>query len=118
MFVPVLYVFVRGLQGGAASWMRLLDTRIPILLQRSLGLTLVVTILGVVLGVSSAWLVVRTDLPGKRTWQWLLALPMVIPPYIGAITYIILFGPRGWVRVPMFSIYSFSGVALVLTTFT
>ena len=109
MFLPIIYVIVRGLQGGKDRWLRLLDTRIPILLQNTLSLTLIVTIFAIIIGVSLAWLVIRTDLPGKKIWVWLLALPLVIPPYVGAITYIIIFGPTGWVRdwlgSPLFNMY-------------
>ncbi|KAB2951167.1 iron ABC transporter permease [Heliorestis acidaminivorans] len=122
MLVPLSYVFIRGIQGGVDRWLNLLDTRIPILLYNTLSLTIVVTFFAIVIGLSLAWLVIRTDLPGRKTWQWLLALPLLIPPYVGAITYIIIFGPRGWVRdwlgAPLFNIYDFWGVVFVLTMFT
>ncbi|QGG48485.1 ABC transporter permease [Heliorestis convoluta] len=122
MLVPILYVVIRGIQGGADRWLRLLDTRIPILLQNTLSLTFVVTFFALFIGVTLAFLVIRTDLPGRKAWQWLLALPLLIPPYVGAITYIIIFGPTGWIRdwlgSPLFNIYSFWGVAFVLILFT
>lgn len=122
MIIPVLYIIIRGAKGGLERWVRLLDSRIPLLLQNTLSLTFVVTIFAIILGLTLAWLVIRTDLPGRRIWQWLLAFPLVIPPYVGAITYIIIFGPTGWIREwlnrPLFPIYSFSGTAFVLTMFT
>ncbi len=122
MFIPILYVIVRGIQGGPERWITLLDTRIPYLLWNTLSLTAVVTFGALAIGVGAAWLVNRSDLPGRKLWEWLLALPLVIPPYVGAVSYIIVFGPRGLVRslpgdIP-FNIYSFSGVALLLTLFT
>jgi len=122
MFIPILYVMVRGFQGGWERWLTLLDTRIPQLLWNTLSLTAVVSFGALVIGVGAAWLVTRTDLPGRRTWAWLLALPLVIPPYVGAISYIIVFGPQGLARNILgyspFDIYSFGGVALVMTLFT
>lgn len=130
--IPILYVVWRSLFAGVDRWMTILDNRVPMLLWNTLSLTLGVTFLAVFIGVSLAWIVSRTDLPGRSTWQWLLALPLVIPPYVGAMTYIIIFGPRGWVRTEWnkvdwlvehfgpysFNIYSFWGVLFVLTMFT
>ena len=120
--VPLVYVLTLGLRAGGQRWASLLDTRIPTLLQRSLGLMGVVTALAVAIGATVAWLVVRSDLPGRKTWALLLSLPMVIPPYVGAMTYIVILGPRGWIRdwlgQTVINIYSFTGVALVLVAFT
>ena len=132
MSIPIVYVMWQSLFAGVDRWKRLIDTRIPELLWNTFSLTFAVTLFAVAIGVSLAWIVVRTDLPGRRVWQWLLALPLVIPPYVGAVTYIIVFGPSGWVRdlwrdtpwlVDTFgnypiNIYSFWGVFFVLTMFT
>ncbi len=122
MFIPILYVLVRGIQGGWDRWLTLLDTRIPHLLWNTLSLTVVVSLAALLIGVAAAWLVTRTDLPARKIWAWLLALPLVVPPYVGAISYIIVFGPQGLVRnlagETPFDIYSFGGVAAVLTLFT
>lgn len=132
MSIPIIYVMWRSMFAGADRWKRLLDGRIPELLWNTFSLTFAVTLFAIIIGVSLAWIVVRTDLPGGKVWQWVLALPLVIPPYVGAVTYIIVFGPSGWVRnfwrdtpwlVNTFgeypiNIYSFWGVFFVLTMFT
>ncbi|OIJ15106.1 iron transporter [Anaerobacillus alkalilacustris] len=132
MSIPIIYVMWRSLFAGVNRWMRLLDERIPQLLWNTFSLTFAVTICAIIIGVGLAWIVVRTDVPGRKVWQWLLALPLVIPPYVGAVTYIIVFGPSGWIRnfwrdtpwlVDTFgnyplNIYSFWGVFFVLTMFT
>lgn len=131
MGVPLLYVVVRSFSAGADRWLNILDERIPGLLWNTLSLTILVTVFAVILGVSLAWIVNRTDIPFKKGWQWLLALPLVIPPYIGAAVYIMIFGPVGWAsewwqdgwlerafgEYPI-EIYSFAGVFFVLTLFT
>ncbi len=98
MAIPIIYVVWRSLFAGTDRWMRLLDSRIPQLIWNTMSLTVMVTLFAVFIGVSLAWIVNRTNLPGRKMWQWLLALPLVIPPYVGAVTYIIVFGPRGWVQ--------------------
>lgn len=114
MSIPIIYVIWRAMFAGRARWLRLLDERIPRLLWNTISLAGAVTIIALILGVSLAWLVSRTDLPGKKLWQWLLAIPLVIPPYVGAVTYIIVFGHGGL----GLNVYSFGGVVLVLSMFT
>lgn len=79
------------------------------------------------LAIPLAWLTVCSDLPGRRVWTVLLALPLVVPSYVGAYLLVAALGPRGLVqetlagplgidRLP--SIYGFGGALLVLTLFT
>jgi len=123
MSAPVAYVVWRSAFAGTDRWARLLDTRVPGLLWSTVSLALGVAVVAVSLGVALAWLVHRTDLPGGRVWRWALALPLAIPPYVGAMAYIVIFGPRGWLRdwlgaPPPVSIYSFAGALFVLAVFT
>lgn len=129
MSVPLFYVVVRSFFAGKERWLKLLDGRIPELLWNTLSLTFAVTFSALFLGVTLAWIVHRTDLPGRKVWAWVLALPLVIPPYVGAVAYLIVLGPRGWLRdiwnksaiLPgefSFNMYTFWGIFLVLTLFT
>jgi iron(III) transport system permease protein len=124
--LPLLYVLVRAAGAGADTWSSLLDRRIGVLLAHTLGLAAVVCAGTIVLGGGLAWLTVRTDLPGRRVLAPLCALPLAIPPYVGAVIYADVLGPRGGFqqaleplgvdRLP--SIFGFAGAALVLTIFT
>ena len=99
--VPILYVIIRAIGGGAEVWTRLLQTRLWSLLANTLVLTLLVTAGTSFLGVGMAWLTERTDMPGRKIFRWLLALPLAIPAYIGAIVHLALLRPRGG-YVPQF----------------
>ncbi|HWT81889.1 MAG TPA: hypothetical protein VN648_24120, partial [Candidatus Methylomirabilis sp.] len=61
---------------------------------RVLGNSLYVSIwatgLGVVLGTGLAFLVGRTDLPGRRFFRAALMLPYLIPPFIAALAWLAL----------------------------
>ena len=121
--IPLAYVVIRGAGAGAETWSGLLDERIPELLAGTLGLAAVVCAGTLVLGTGLAYLLVRTDLPGRRPLLALCALPLAIPPYVGAITYADVLGPRGGLRAllrveELPSIFGFAGAALVLTLFT
>ncbi|MDQ3742332.1 MAG: ABC transporter permease subunit, partial [Actinomycetota bacterium] len=93
------------------------------LMLRSVGLAGAVTATTIAIAVPLAWLTVRTDLPGRRVWAVLCALPLVIPSYIGAYLMVSALGPSGLAqdvlgvdRLP--SIYGFTGAWLVLSAFT
>lgn len=124
--LPLAYVLVRAAGAGGETWGLLLGRRIPVLLAGTLGLAVVVGAATLVLGGGLAWLTVRTDLPGRRWLAVLCALPLAIPPYVGAVVYADVLGPRGGLqgmleplgvqRLP--SIFGFDGAALVLALFT
>ena len=46
-------------------------------------------------GTTAAWLVSRTDLPGRRVLRLLLPLPLVLPSFIGAFALIAAFARGG-----------------------
>ncbi|CAN5871093.1 ABC transporter permease [soil metagenome] len=48
-----------------------------------------------VLGVPLAWLLARTDFPGRRLVRALAVLPMVLPPVVGGVALLLAFGRRG-----------------------
>ncbi|AZR73776.1 iron transporter [Anoxybacter fermentans] len=122
MLIPLVYVFLRSLQAGPKLWFKLISSYLSELIINTITLTLVVSVLAISIGVLMSWLVVGTNLPGRKIWQWILALPLVIPPYVGALSYIILFRPRGWIYQlighSILPIYSFWGAVIVLTIFT
>ena len=54
-----------------------------------------VVVAAIVVAVPTAWLVTRTDVPGRRLWAVTAALPLVIPSYVAAFCLLGLFGERG-----------------------
>lgn len=61
----------------------------------TLALTFAVTVTALSIGTATAWLTSRTDIPGRRTWMILSALPLVVPSYMAALTIIGATGPGG-----------------------
>ncbi|HEX5567049.1 MAG TPA: ABC transporter permease subunit, partial [Streptomyces sp.] len=87
--LPLLYLGVRALERGPAyAWDAVATDRTLELLVRSLGLAAVVVTACLVLGVSLAWLTVRTALPGARMWSVLATLPLAVPSYVAAFAWI------------------------------
>lgn len=120
--LPLIYTVYQGVTADSSTWTRLINDRIPDLMVSTLSLAAVVTIAGIIIGVSLAWLVIRTDIPGRKYLRWVLVIPLAVPTYVGALSYIMAFGPYGFFEGILGSspidIYSFPGVALVMTIFT
>jgi iron(III) transport system permease protein len=87
--VPLAYLAVRAAEAG---WDRfadeLLTDRVAQLAVRSLALAGVVTLACVGLGIASAFLVTRTDVPGRRVFGVLAALPLAIPSYVAGFAWL------------------------------
>lgn len=75
------------------------------LLWNTVRLTIVVTALCAVIGTGAAYLVERTDLPGRRIWAVLLVVPLAIPDFVVAF---------GWVSLESW-LTGFRGAVLVMT---
>ncbi|MFC8275450.1 ABC transporter permease [Streptomyces sp. NPDC057271] len=104
--LPLGYLAVRALERGPAyAWGVIADDRTGELLLRSLGLTTTVVAACLLVGVSLAWLTVRTALPGARAWSVLVTLPLAVPSYVTAFA---------WLSAAP-SLAGFTGSALALT---
>ena len=97
-------------------------------LTNTVQLSLMVMVASVLITFPLAWLVGRTDLPGKKTYRTLLVASYMIPPYVGAIAWVQLLNPSvGYLNQVLkwmfslqqapFDIYTFGGLAWVLTLF-
>jgi iron(III) transport system permease protein len=94
-------------------------------LLNSLALGAVSAAISAVLAVPMAWACSRTDMPG-RGFAWLTVLAaFIIPPYLGAIGWILLAGPNsGWINQAwttitgseggIVNVYTFWGLAFVI----
>lgn len=127
---PLVYILLRALGAESATWGRLWSGQIPGLLGNTLLLMVTVTLFTSTLAVALAWLIERTDLPGRATWRWLLALPIAVPAYVGALCYLIVFRPSGLLEqatmawglergvLPLPNLYTLSGATWVIGIFT
>ncbi|MFF5248941.1 ABC transporter permease [Streptosporangium sp. NPDC000095] len=87
--IPLAYLAVRTAEaGGARIAEELLTARVAALAASTLALAAVVTLACLVLGVGSAFLLVRTDLPGRRVFAVLAVLPLAVPTYIAAFAWV------------------------------
>ncbi|OGB90682.1 MAG: hypothetical protein A3G35_06380 [candidate division NC10 bacterium RIFCSPLOWO2_12_FULL_66_18] len=81
-----------------------------------------VTLAALVVAVPVAFLLARVDIPGKAVLKSLAILPLVSPPFIGAYSWILLFGRAGYVTtllqnvgLTIPTVYGMHGIVLALT---
>jgi len=93
-------------------------------LTNTLKMGAAVVVLKLLFGVPLAWACTRTDMPGKNFVRLGVFGAFIMPPYLGAVGWILLAGPNaGWInRVwtattglndPLVNIFSFWGLVLV-----
>jgi iron(III) transport system permease protein len=98
MLLPLAYLLLRAVGAGQDGLDYLLRERTAQIMWNSLVLVVTVTAAAGLIGVPFAWLTARTDLPYRRVWLVLGLLTMVIPSYLGAVTYVAMFGPKGMLQ--------------------
>ena len=86
--IPVLSVVSSLSAGGTAGvWRHLINTVLGDYVANTLALMVAVGIGVAAIGVGAAWLVTMLDFPGRRTFEWLLVLPLAMPAYVMAYAY-------------------------------
>ncbi|GIG69030.1 ABC transporter permease [Phytomonospora endophytica] len=71
------------------------------------------TVVCLVLGVPLAWLLARVDFPGKRVVRALVTVPLVLPPVVGGVALLLVFGRKGILGAWLDSAF---GITLPFTT--
>jgi molybdate transport system permease protein len=92
---------------------RLTEPGILAALRLSLLTATLATAVCLVMGVPLAWLLARTEFPGRRFVRALVTVPLVLPPVVGGVALLLVFGRRGMVGSWLDSTF---GVSLPFTT--
>lgn len=119
---------------GALSWanfVELADTSLflePFI--TTFGISLGVALLACLLAVPLAWLVARTDVPGRRLIRGLVMVSFITPPFIGAVAWVLLAAPNSgllnqyyrWLTGAgtfgyLFNIFSAEGIIFVMASY-
>ncbi len=114
-------------QFSVGNYLRILgESRYVSIVRNSLFVSTFGTLGATALGLLLAWLIARTDIPLKAVWRSLIIVPYLIPPFIGAIAWVYLLGPAGFINrfwrdmfgERLFVIYGPWGIILVMIFYT
>lgn len=124
--LPVVYLFIRGIDGGETTWDFLTRPQSMKVIWRTVTVIFTVTMFSLIVAVPAAWLTMRTNMPFRKVLAVALSLPLVVPSFVMATTLIEALGPKGSLqellepfgveRMP--SIYGLPGATLVLVLMT
>jgi molybdate transport system permease protein len=93
LLLPLVGLLVRAPWSGLADLLS--DPGVGKALRLSLLCATCATALSLVLGVPLAWLLARVDFPGRRVVRALVTLPLVLPPVVGGVGLLAVFGKHG-----------------------
>jgi molybdate transport system permease protein len=111
LVLPLAGLFLR------AEWSTLFErlTKPGVLsaLRLSLQAATIATIVCIVVGVPLAWLLARVDFPGRKIVRALVTVPLVLPPVVGGVALLLVFGRKGLVGSWLYSTF---GITLPFST--
>ncbi|MFC9324434.1 ABC transporter permease [Kitasatospora sp. NPDC057015] len=93
LVLPLVGLLVRAPWSSLPE--QLTSTEVWEALRLSLFCATAATGVSLVLGVPLAWLLARTEFPGRRLVRALVTLPLVLPPVVGGVALLLVLGRRG-----------------------
>ncbi|MFF7853733.1 molybdate ABC transporter permease subunit [Streptomyces sp. NPDC007904] len=93
LLVPLLALLLRAPWRGLPA--QLASPEVWQALRLSLVCATAATALSLVVGVPLAWLLARTDFPGRGLVRALVTLPLVLPPVVGGVALLLALGRNG-----------------------
>jgi molybdate transport system permease protein len=93
LVLPLLGLIVRAPWSSLPS--RLAAPGVLTALRLSLETATLATLVSVVIGVPLAWLLARIEFPGRRVVRALVTVPLVLPPVVGGVALLLVFGRKG-----------------------
>jgi iron(III) transport system permease protein len=96
--MPVVGLVVLALQGAGHHWAHIIGYVLPDALRQTAVLFAGTAAVTAVVGVGTAWLVTSFVFPWRRLLEWALLLPLAMPTYIVAYSYLDVLHPVGPVQ--------------------
>jgi iron(III) transport system permease protein len=106
LVLPIIFLLFEAHGAGVSNVAHLINRPLTgTLLWNTVRLTVVVSILCAVVGTATAWVVERTDVPGRHVFGMLAVVPLAIPDFVVAF---------GWASISTW-VQGFRGAVLVMT---
>ncbi len=88
MALPLAVLIYIAFSGQTDSPAHIYATILPSATKTTFLLLVGVATITAMIGVTTAWLAAFFDFPGRRMFDWLLALPLAVPPYLAAYAFV------------------------------
>jgi sulfate/thiosulfate transport system permease protein len=98
VLIPLSAVFIRAAGLGWSGFFEVgLSPRALAAYRLSFGAALFAAAINAVFGFLVAWILVRSDFPGKRVLSAIVDLPLALPTAVAGIALTALYAPNGWI---------------------
>ncbi len=111
---------------GIANYIAMFDEDLHVL-TNTVIIAVMATVMAIFIGFTLAWILTRTNVPGREKLERLLELPYYMTPLVGALAWAVLAGPKSgffnqlWLwaggKGDLFNIYSMFGIAWIMALF-
>jgi iron(III) transport system permease protein len=111
---------------GIANYFAIFDEDINVLVN-TVYIAVMATVMAILIGFTLAWILTRTNVPGRDKLERLMELPYYMTPLVGALAWSVIAGPKsGFVnqvwkawggRSDLVDIYGYFGIAWVMALF-
>ena len=113
VLLPLAAVTAKAFEGGFGEfWEQVTQPQAVAALKLTLGISLAVTAINVVMGTLIAWVLVRDEFRGKAFVNTLIDLPFALPTIVAGLTLLALYGARSPIGLNV--AYTRIGVAMAL----
>jgi iron(III) transport system permease protein len=106
--LPAAAIVVLALSARDSIWPQIAATVLPVYIVETVVLMAGVGFLSFVIGCGTAWLVTMYRFPGRQMLQWALVLPLAVPTYIIAYTFVHVFEYAGPVQGELRELFGWS----------
>ena len=124
VLIPLLAILVQASEGGwPAYWNALTSPQTVAALRLTVGESLLVTLVNIVMGTAIAWVLVRDRFWGQRILEVVIDIPFALPTIVAGLVLLSLYGPSSplgvdWAntRVAVFLAFLFVTLPFVVRT--
>ena len=96
LFLPLVTVFVKALEKGAADYVAAItDPNAMAAIKLTLTIAAIVVPVNVVFGVAAAWAIAKFDFPGRALLVTIIDAPFAVSPVVSGMVFVLLFGAHG-----------------------
>jgi iron(III) transport system permease protein len=106
--LPAAAIVYLAASAQETLWPQLAATVLPVYVRQTLALMAGVGFFSLVIGCGTAWLITMHDFPARKVLQWALVLPLAIPTYIIAYTFVHVFEYAGPVQRELRELFDWS----------
>jgi sulfate transport system permease protein len=117
VFIPLAAIVLKSQDAGWSTfWSSITAPQAWAALQLTIGISLLVTVVNVVMGTLIAWVLVRDAFPGKWVVDTLIDLPFALPTIVAGLVLLALYGSKSPVGIDIAYTRLAVGVALAFVT--